>query len=165
MIIAHPPCTYLTVSGNRWFNIERYGDAARQRYKDREAAVEFFMSFMNARCEHIAVENPIGYMNTHFRKPDQIIHPYMFGHPVSKATCLWLKNLPLLQPTHMVEPKWRKDAGRGKNFSGAAWCVTDKDGKSLRWNDPLTAVMRSKTFPGIAEAMATQWSRYMEDTS
>jgi len=70
LLIAHPPCTFLTVSGNRWFNIEKYGEKAIQRIKDREDAVNFFMQFINAKCEHIAVENPIGYMNTHYRKPD-----------------------------------------------------------------------------------------------
>ena len=94
LLIAHPPCTYLTVSGNRWFNVEKYGDKALQRMKDREAAVEFFMAFINANCEHIAVENPVGYMNSHYRKPDQIIQPYEYGDPERKTTCLWLKNLP-----------------------------------------------------------------------
>lgn len=73
LIIAHPPCTYLTISGNRWFNVDKYGDKARERIKLREQAYKFFMEFVNADCEKIAIENPIGYMNTHYRKPDQMI--------------------------------------------------------------------------------------------
>ena len=119
------------------------------------------MRFVNADCDHIAIENPIGYMNTHYRKPDQIIHPYMFGHEISKASCLWLKNLPKLVPTNIVEPKWETDKGRGKRFSGTAWYATDENGKILAWNDPRTAIARSKTFPGIAKAIAEQWSEYI----
>ena len=91
MIIAFPPCTYLTVTGNRWFDIDRYGDKALQRHKDRKDAIDFFMLFANANCEKIAIENPIGCMSTVYRKPNQIIHPYMFGDADRKATCLWLK--------------------------------------------------------------------------
>lgn len=104
MIIAHSPCTYLTVTGNRWFNVDKYGDKAKQRYRNREKAVEFFMAFVNADCPRIAVENPVGYMNTHYRKPDQIIQPYMFGDHARKATCLWLKGLSPLKPTNIVDP-------------------------------------------------------------
>lgn len=94
MILAFPPCTFLTVTGNRWFNVEKYGDKAIQRHKDRKAAIEFFMAFAEADCPRIAIENPIGVMSTEYRKPDQIIHPYMFGDPERKSTCLWLKGLP-----------------------------------------------------------------------
>ena len=93
MIIAFPPCTFLTVTGNRWFNVEKYGEKAIQRMKDREQAIDFFMQFVNAHCERIAIENPIGGMSTRYRKPDQIIQPYEYGHHARKATCLWLKNL------------------------------------------------------------------------
>ena len=86
LIVAHPPCTYLTVTGNRWFNVERYGKKAVQREKDRADAAEFFMKFVNADCERIAIENPVGFMSTFYRKADQVIHPYMFGDPVRKAT-------------------------------------------------------------------------------
>ena len=154
IIIAHPPCTYLTNTGNRWFNIERYGDKARQRYKDREDAVKFFMAFVNADCERIAIENPIGHMSTAYRKADQIIQPYQFGYPARKATCLWLKGLPKLQPTEIVEYKLKT-----RNYSdglAAAW-AEDENGKILRWNDPETAKQRSKTVLGIAQAMAEQW--------
>ena len=159
IIIAHPPCTYLTVSGNRWFNVERYGDTAIRRYHDREQAAEFFMKFVNADCEHIAIENPIGYMNTHYREADEIIQPYEFGHPVRKATCLWLKNLPTLTPTDIVKPETAQSGG--KSYSGPALYARDENGKILAWNDPRTARERSKTYPGIAQAMAQQWSAYL----
>ena len=159
LIIAHPPCTYLTVSGNRWFNVERYGDTAIRRYGDREKAAAFFMAFVNADCEHIAIENPIGYMNTHYREADEIIQPYEFGHPVRKATCLWLKNLPTLTPTKIVKPETAQSGG--KSYSGPALYVRDENGKILSWKDPRTAKERSKTYPGIAQAIAQQWSAYL----
>lgn len=157
LIVAHPPCTYLTISGNRWFNVERYGDKAIQRITERERAAEFFMKFVNADCDRIAIENPIGYMNSHYRKPDQTIQPYMFGHPVGKSTCLWLKNLPQLKPTDIVEPERIHSKGRTGGYSGASWYATDENGKILSWNDPRTAKIRSKTYHGIAEAIAEQW--------
>lgn len=156
LIIAHPPCTYLTVSGNCWFNVSRYGEKAIERQNNRARATQFFMRFINADCPRIAVENPIGYMNTHYRKPDQIIQPYYFGDPVRKSTCLWLIGLPLLQPTDIVKPEL-KYCKNGKAYSGAAFYATDENGKALRYNDPRTARERSKTFPGIARAMAEQW--------
>lgn len=137
LIVAHPPCTYLTVSGNRWFNIEKYGDKARERLKLREEAYDFFMRFINAKCKHIAVENPIGYMNTHYRKPDQIIQPWQFGHGETKATCLWLKGLPLLRPTNIVK-------GREQRI----WKMGPSEDRVKE---------RSKTYPGIAKAIAEQW--------
>ena len=155
LLIAHPPCTYLTVSGNRWFNVERYGEKAIKRLADREEAACFFMKFVNADCERIAIENPIGYMNTHYRKADQTIHPYMFGDPVRKATCLWLKGIPRLIPTDIVEPNIINDGN--STYSGPAYYATDENGKILSWNDPRTAKARSKTYHGIAEAMAEQW--------
>ena len=100
MIIAFPPCTYLTVTGNRWFNEERYGEKAIQRKKDRIKAIDFFMKIANANCERICIENPVGVMSTEYRKPDQIIHPYYFAkfqddeNCERKGTCLWLKGLP-----------------------------------------------------------------------
>ena len=159
LIVAHPPCTYLTISGNRWFNVERYGDKAIQRMaeRERERAAEFFMRFVNADCDRIAIENPIGYMNSHYRKPDQTIQPYMFGHPVGKSTCLWLKNLPPLMPTEIVEPERIHSKGRTGGYSGASWYATDENGRILSWNDPRTAKIRSKTYHGIAEAIAEQW--------
>lgn len=151
MIIAFPPCTYLTVTGNRWFDIERYGEKAIQRHKDREEAVKFFMAFANADCPRISIENPIGHMSTAYRKPGQIIHPYMFGDPARKATCLWLKGLNPLVPTNIVEPviiKYKNGKGTDN-----PWHM---DTMSLPPADRAKA--RSKTFPGIAKAMAEQWA-------
>ena len=151
MIIAHPPCTYLTVTGNRWFNVERYGEKAVQRHKDREAAVEFFMAFANADCDKIAIENPVGVMSTIWRKPDQIVHPYMFGDPERKATCFWLKGLQPLVPTNVVEPRIIKyKNGRGTD---SPWHV-----ETMKLPPAERAKARSKTFHGIAKAMAEQWA-------
>lgn len=156
LLIAHPPCTYLTVSGNRWFNVERYGDRALERLKYRKEAAEFFMAFINADVPRICVENPVGYMSTHYRKPDCIVQPYQFGHPARKTTCLWLKNLPPLIPTDVVNHG--EILHGGYSVGASANYATDENGKILRWNDPRTAKSRSKTFPGIAKAMASQWS-------
>lgn len=148
MIIAFPPCTYLTVTGNRWFS-KKYGAKAEERKHKRKDAALFFMQFANADCPRIAIENPIGYMSTAYRKPDEIIQPYQFGHEERKATCLWLKGLPKLKPTHIVKPV----------------IINHKSGRhDSRWHyetlglPPLErATQRSKTFPGIARAMAEQW--------
>ena len=152
MIIAFPPCTYLTVTGNRWFNIDKYGDKAIQRYKNRKNAVDFFMLFANANCEKIAIENPIGCMSTLYRKPNQIIHPYMFGDAERKATCLWLKGLPELVSTDVVEPNvvYYKN-GKG---SDSLWHMN-----TISLPQKERAKARSKTFPGIAKAMAEQWTQ------
>ncbi len=152
MIIAFPPCTYLTVTGNRWFNIDKYGDKAIQRYKNRKNAVDFFMLFANANCEKIAIENPIGCMSTLYRKPNQIIHPYMFGDAERKATCLWLKGLPELVSTDVVEPNvvYYKN-GKG---SDSLWHMN-----TISLPPKERAKARSKTFPGIAKAMAEQWTQ------
>ena len=130
MIIAFPPCTDLAGSGARWFK-EKQKDGRQQRRK------EFFMMFANADCERIAIENPIGIMSSEYRKPDQIIQPWMFGHGETKATCLWLKGLPKLKPTDIVEGREQR-----------VWRMAPS---------PDRAKERSKTFPGIAKAMADQW--------
>ncbi|MFC3212693.1 hypothetical protein [Planomicrobium okeanokoites] len=150
MILAFPPCTFLTVTGNRWFNIERYGEKAIKRTKDREEAIDFFMLFANADCERVAIENPVGVMSSHWRKPNQIIQPYEFGDPFEKKTCFWLKGLPKLKPTNIVEPPPRTKFDSGKSMP--AWYAE-------AWKLPKEerAKLRSKTFPGIAEAMAEQW--------
>lgn len=150
MIIAFPPCTYLTITGNRWFNVEKYGDKAIERMVEREKAIKFFMALANAECDKIAIENPIGVMSTEWRKPDQIIQPYEYGHPARKATCLWLKNLPLLQPTDVVEPEsYYYTAKNGRVKSDSRWrCQCKKEDRARH---------RAKTFPGVAKAMATQW--------
>lgn len=155
LIIAHPPCTYLTVSGNAWFNVEKYGEKALKRMQDREEAVEFFMKFAKANCPKIAIENPIGIMSTRWRKPDQIIQPWMFGHHASKATCLWLQGLPKLMPTNIVD-KGKVDE-HGCSYGASATYAVDENGKIIPWNDPRTKIIRSKTFWGIARAMAEQW--------
>lgn len=151
MIIAFPPCTYLTVTGNRWFNIQKYGHKAIQRHKDRREAIKFFMLFANANCDRIAIENPVGIMSTEWRKADQIIQPYEFGDPYEKKTCLWLKGLPKLQQTSIVEPPKRTEFASGKSMP--KWYAD-------AWRLPKAerAKVRSKTFSGIARAMATQWA-------
>ena len=128
LMIAHPPCTHLAVSGARWF---------KGKEREQREAIMFFMSLINAPFEKIAVENPVCIMSTRYRKPDQIVQPWMFGHGETKATCLWLKNLPKLTPTDIVEGREArihkmppsKDRGR----------------------------LRSITYPGLAKCMAEQW--------
>lgn len=154
LIIAHPPCTYLTVTGNRWFNIEKYGDKARERISLREEAKDFFMEFANAKCEHIAIENPIGVMSTIWRKPDQIIQPWWFGDPFEKRTCLWLKKLPLLKKDNEVTPEERVKFVSGKTMP--KWYA---DAAKLPVKE--RAKVRSKTFPGVARAMAEQWTKFL----
>lgn len=150
MIIAFPPCTYLTVTGNRWFNYEKYGDKAIQRMLDRNDAIKFFMRIANADCDRIAIENPVGVMSTQWRKPDQIIQPYQYGDAYEKRTCLWLKGLPMLSSTKIVETPDRIQFKSGKTM--AKWYV-----QAGNLSKEQRALVRSKTFPGIAKAMATQW--------
>ncbi len=150
MMIAHPPCTFLSVSGNRWFN-PKYAEKYPTRHQDREDAKEFFMALANASIEKICIENAQGIMSTCWRKPDQIIQPYQFGHPFAKRTCLWLKNLPPLMYTGIVEPEY----------------ITYKSGKKMpKWYADIGAKkpppkermkLRSKTFQGVADAFADQW--------
>lgn len=150
LLIAHPPCTYLTVTGNRWFNVEKYGGKAQERIKNREFAIHFFMKFVNCKCKKIVIENPIGVMNTIYRKPDQIIHPYMFGDKERKSTCLWIKGLKKLEPTNIVKPiiiKYKNGKG-----TDSPWHMN-----TIRLNKEERAKQRSKTFEGIAKAMADQW--------
>lgn len=150
LLIAHPPCTYLTVTGNRWFNVNKYGDKARKRITEREDAAAFFMAFINAPVDKIAVENPVGYMSTHYKKPTQIIHPYMFGDPERKATCLWLKGLNPIRQTNIVKPNIISyKNGKGTD---SYWHISTI---GLPFEERAKA--RSKTFPGIAKAMAEQW--------
>lgn len=150
LIIAHPPCTYLTVTGNRWYNVERYGDKAIQRYRLQEEAIEFFMAIAEADCEHIAIENPVGIMSSRWRKSDQIIEPWQFGDSYEKKTCLWLKGVPKLIPTNIVEVPPRKTFASGKSMP--TWYA-----EAWRMPKAERAKIRSKTFPGIAKAMAEQW--------
>ncbi|WP_293009563.1 MULTISPECIES: DNA cytosine methyltransferase [unclassified Oscillibacter] len=147
MIIAHPPCTYLTNAANRVRN-------APGREQKRVEAFEFFMQFVNADCKKIAVENPCGYANSHYRPADQTIHPYYFGDPWLKRTCLWLKGLPPLVADQMLpkpEPLYIRttEKGYGKKIYTTEMMPHTKD----------RAKLRSKTAPGIARAMAEQWAR------
>lgn len=140
LLIAHPPCTYLASSGLHW-NTRRPERAALT-----EQAVAFVMALAQAPIPKIAIENPIGCLSTRWRKPDQIIQPWQFGHDASKATCLWLKGLPLLQPTEVLPGG--KAARRGnQTTSGQNKLPPSAD----RWK------LRSLTYPGIAAAMAAQW--------
>ena len=153
LIIAFPPCTYLTNAG--MCNLTRKG--ASQEYKadrlrKRDEALEFVLKIYNSPCTKIAIENGVGYLSTGWRKPDQIIRPYEFGHSVNKKTCLWLKGLPKLIPTNIVEPDNEK-AKLGKPVS-SWYAKTLKEGKTLA----DVSRIRSKTFDGIAKAMAQQWS-------
>ena len=131
MILAFPPCTHLAVSGARYFE---------QKRKDgrQQAAIDFFMRFANADCPKIAIENPVGIMSSGWRKPDQIIQPWQFGHGETKKTCLWLKGIPLLVPTNIVD-------GREQRI----WKMPPSEDRAKN---------RAKTFPGIARAMAEQWA-------
>lgn len=155
LIIAHPPCTYLTVSGNRWFDVEKYGSKAIERHKKRDDAITFFSIFTKLSCERVAIENPIGIMSSVYRKPDQIIQPYWFGDHARKSTCLWLRGLKPLKQTDVVDPgEIRKG---GFSVGASLDMARDENGKILPWNDPETARIRSRTFPGTARAMAEQW--------
>ena len=147
LIIAHPPCTYLTVSGNRWFNMEEYCTKATARWMDRVEGIRFFMSFVCCNAKKIAIENPIGVMSNVYRKPDQIIQPFEYGHPYTKQTCLWLKGLPNLKPTNILEKP--KDGWVNQCFT-----PDGRYGGFKRFNGSKE---RSKTFEGIAKAMAEQW--------
>jgi len=155
MIIAFPPCTYLTVSANKWYKQQPKRKSGvlvgKERLKARLEAIEFFMLFANANCDKIAIENPIGCMSSQYRKPDQIIHPYYFGDPERKSTCLWLKGLKPLNhdKSNHVEPNIIKyKNGKGTN---SKWHMD-----TLSLPPKERSIARSKTFPWIAKAMADQ---------
>ena len=149
LMIAHPPCTYLAVSGARWL-YNKDGTKNQNRWTNRDLALNFVRKLMEAPIEKIAIENPISCISSQIRKPDQIIQPYMFGDKATKSTCLWLKNLPLLKPTNIVEKGEVITFASGKKMQ--KW-YSDSFGKSKEERQKL----RSKTFKGIAEAIATQW--------
>lgn len=148
LMIAHPPCTYLSSSGMHW---------TARGLRDpmlTESAIGFFMLFTRTEIPHVAIENPVGVMSTRYRKPDQYIQPYQFGEDASKKTGLWLHDLPPLVPTEYVEPRlvngkarWSNQTDSGQNRLGPS---------SDRWK------IRSSTYPGIAKAMAEQWTKYIE---
>jgi hypothetical protein len=144
LVIAHPPCTYLTVRAQYWNKI-------RNRDLEKQSGIEFFMSLTRLSIP-FAIENPVGIMSTVYKKPTQIIHPFHFGDPFMKKTCLWINGLPKLNHSNIVEPK-------GPVYIG-------KNGRKLYWHDALPksvnrAKIKSKTFPGIAKAMADQWGDYL----
>lgn len=154
MVLAFPPCTYLTVTGNRWFDVDRYGDKARERHRLRDEAAEFFGLFTAlGHVPMVAIENPVGVMSTRYRKPDQIVHPWWFGDAERKATCLWLKGLPPLTATNPVEP--RVVAYKNGRGTDSPWHMD-----TMKLPPAERARARSKTFPGVADAMATQWGAW-----
>ena len=169
MIIAFPPCTHLAVSGARHFEKKR----ADGRQRD---GIEFFCQFLNADCDKISVENPVNiisgnYIEKYFPelqkkyqfpiKPTQTIQPFQFGDRARKKTCLWLKGLPPLKPTKIVD--CGEIVGNGFSVGASADCARDENGKIIAWNDPRTAKERSKTFRGIAKAMAEQWGKELSE--
>jgi hypothetical protein len=151
LMIAHPPCTYLSVSGLHW------NKRLPERAAKTEEALEFVQRLMDVDIPHICIENPVSCISSRIRKPDQIIQPYEYGHDASKKTCLWLKDLPLLVPSfenlilpRMVDdkPRWGNQTDSGQNVLGPS---------ADRWK------IRSKTYEGIAGAMAHQWSQYIKE--
>ena len=160
LMIAHPPCTYLAVSGARWL-YNKDGSRNEERYKNQAEALDFVQQLMDAPIKHIAVENPISVISSHIRKPDQIVHPYMFGDKASKSTCLWLKNLPKLEPTDIVEKGEFIEfvSKKGVKKRQPKWYYEAlKEAK----NSEERRTLRSKTFQGMADAIADQWSKVLQ---
>lgn len=166
LMVAHPPCTFLAVSGAKWY----YHPADKElpiekrrphpnfpnRAKDREEGAEFFMALANANIKRIAIENPVGIMNTRWRKPDQVVQPWQFGDSASKKTCLWLKNLPVLHETDVVDEGEYIEFDSGKRL--AKWY---SDGLTKTKTPEERRTWRSKTFPGFAKAIAEQWGAFL----
>ena len=152
LIIAHPPCTRLCNSGQRWLHWGSKEYRANKK-KEQEEAIKFFMQFVNADCDHIAIENPMGIMSTYYKKPDCIYNPYDFiGETECKKTCLWIKGLEPLKPTRKIPlPKEERTQGIWKGHF---------NGKSYAWNSSECARLRSQTPKGVAKAMAEQWGYY-----
>lgn len=165
MIIAHPPCTYLTNAGTRHYSRRINPEwKVLEREALREEALDFFMNFVNADCEKIAIENPVGYANSHYRKADQIVHPYYFAtgkedeeNYYTKRTCFWLKGLNKLKKTNDLTKPEPMYICEGKKCKGKkiGWC---EGIRGTRNGQEGRAKARSKTFPGIAKAMAEQWA-------
>lgn len=145
LMIAHPPCTHLAVSGARWF---------KDKVAQQQEALDFVRRLMDAPIPRICIENPVSIISSRIRKPDQIIQPWMFGHEATKTTCLWLKNLPALRPTNIVNRGARHVTKSGRSLPTWYNLPPSPD----RWK------IRSATFPGIAEAMAQQWGVEKEKT-
>ena len=159
LMIAHPPCTFLSVSGNRWL-YNKDGSKNQERWNNRKKALNFVQELMDAPIKYIAIENPISVISSQIRKPNQIVQPYMFGDSASKKTCLWTKNLPLLVSTEIVDKgeffEWKDKKGKKKRqplwyYNAFINSKSDQERRSLR----------SKTFPGIAKAIANQYSEYI----
>jgi hypothetical protein len=163
LMIAHPPCTHLSSSGARWFT---------EKQIEQDLAIEFFIMLADYPISKIAVENPIGIMSTRYRKPDQIIQPWMFGHDASKSTCLWLNGLPKLRPTNIIDPIYGCSCGMRFEYTlgkyGCPNCHGEGKVKQIYGNQtpsgqnnlgpsPDRAKNRSRTYTGIAQAMAEQW--------
>ena len=143
MIIAFPPCTHLAVSGAAWFEKKRLDGRQKQ-------GIDFFMRFVECKCLRVVIENPVGIMSSLWRKPDQIIQPYEYGEPYTKKTCLWLKNMPRLLPTKLVDSGEKIIYPSGKSMP--KWYAD-----AYKLNPRERSKIRSKTFRGIAKAMAEQW--------
>ena len=147
LMIAHPPCTHLAVSGARWF---------KEKQKEQKDALKFVQILLNAPIKHIALENPVSIISSKIRKPDQIVQPWMFGDSFHKTTCLWLKNLPKLEPTNVVDKgeffefQDRKTGKKKRQPMWYAYAPRENRGK-----------LRSKTFQGLADAMADQWGQFI----
>lgn len=156
MLIAFPPCTYLSNAGIAWFNEKKYGDNAIIRKQLRIEALNFVLELANAPISKICIENPVGWLNSHYRKPEQVIQPWQFGNTENKRTCLWLKNLPLLNYTNIVMPEIKGYFKSGKKVGKPIYFVDNIHGKHRAYE-------RSRTFPGIAEAMALQWGFSSEE--
>ena len=162
MMIGFPPCTYLTVTGARWM-WNKDGTKNEKRWADQLSAIEFVMALWNCGIDKIALENPIGALSTSGKKPSQIIQPYYFGDEAQKSTCLWLKNLPSLKHSKV------SDLFNTKTHVGKGEMITTSTGKTFsKWywetskgKGAERAKLRSKTFPGIAKAMAEQWSKVL----
>jgi len=158
LMIAHPPCTYLAVSGAGWM-YNKDGTRNEERYKNQMDGLEFVHRLMDCKIQRIAIENPISVISSYIREPDQIVHPWQFGDEASKSTCLWLKNLPHLKPTKIVgkgEMKEWVDKKTGKKKRQALWYY---EALQKAKTPAERRTLRSKTFQGIADAMASQWSR------
>jgi len=145
LMIAHPPCQHLAVSGARWF---------KDKFFEQQRAIRFFMALAEAPIPKICIENPVSIMSSIWRKPDQIIQPWQFGHPEAKKTCLWLKGLPKLVHTNVLKP-------RGDN-PNRGWDNQTPSGQNKIGPSPERAQQRAKTYEGIAQAMADQWGEELE---
>jgi len=152
MMIAFPPCTHLAVSGAKHF-VQKRADGRQQQ------GIDFFLKVANVDIPKIAVENPVGIMSSIYRKPNQIIQPWQFGHEAQKTTCLWLKNLPPLQHTKIVNKGSFYITKSGKRMPSWSHDTVGADGKKLGYNTLEIKKIRNKTFQGIADAMANQWGK------